>query len=243
LLAGNEVFFTARGEHLRAIEKDGLVVTSIAGDFTTHLNVKEKFEKIKDLDLIVLSVKTTQSERAIESILPQLSKKTIVMSPQNGIESEDKLKSAINPSAIIGGIAFIGADRYAPGKIRHTGAGFLTIGELDGQKSDRVIKISAVFKDAGVECRVTSNILKAKWEKLAWNVGFNALSAVTGNDVKELLKFAPTRKLVKSLMNEVVEVATVEGIAISKDISGKHISNTEKLGKIIPSGWREERAR
>jgi len=242
-LAGHEVYFSARGSHLASLRQKGLNVESIDGNFHLKIEAKQSFEHIPNLDLILVCVKMDDLKGILPIIRTQTGKETLIISLQNGVESDGILKEAVPADRLIGGIAFIGAGRNAEtGKIRHTAAGFITIGELDGKKTGRIETVRQAFEEAGVECRVTGRIKEAKWKKLVWNVGFNGLAAITGKPAHKLLEHEPTRKIVRNLMEEVVAVAERKGIAIEKSFLDKQIELTEKMGEVIPSMLQDVRA-
>ena len=57
--AGHDVTFVARGPHLAAIRDHGLVVTSVAGDFTVEpARVTDDAASIGEVDTVLLAVKT-----------------------------------------------------------------------------------------------------------------------------------------------------------------------------------------
>uniref|UniRef100_UPI0025C50AA5 ketopantoate reductase family protein n=1 Tax=Marinilabilia sp. TaxID=2021252 RepID=UPI0025C50AA5 len=56
--AGHDVTFIARGAHKEAIEKDGLEVKSINGDFlVTNVNVTDQIANAEQPELVIISVK------------------------------------------------------------------------------------------------------------------------------------------------------------------------------------------
>ncbi len=235
-LAGHEVYFSARGSHLESLQKKGLNVESIHGDFHLKIKAEKYFERIPNLNLILVCVKMGDLKGALPAIKAQAGGETLIISMQNGVESEEILKETVPESQLIGGIAFIGAGRDAgTGHIRHTAAGFITIGEMDGNKTGRIETIRQAFEEAKVDCKVTSRIKEAKWKKLVWNVGFNGLAAITGKPAHQLLEHEPTRKIVRHLMEEVAAVTERKGIAIEKSFLENQIKLTEKMGEVIPS--------
>ena len=63
--AGEDVFFIARGEHLRAIQQSGLRVESILGDFTIHpAQAASDPGQVGPVDAVLLGVKAWQVSQA-----------------------------------------------------------------------------------------------------------------------------------------------------------------------------------
>ena len=68
--AGRDVTFVARGPHLTAIRDHGLVVTSVAGDFTVEpARVTDDAASIGEVDTVLLAVKTAAWPRCSRSCL------------------------------------------------------------------------------------------------------------------------------------------------------------------------------
>ena len=232
---GNDLYFVARGKQLEAMQTGGLHIESIQGNMEIQANASERFDTIDQLDLILVCVKVGDTPSIIPQVREQAGKDTTVISLQNGVDGVTMLKEAVPCENIIDGIAFIGSNLYEYGKIRHTAAGSITIGELNGEKSERAERIRKIFDDAGIECRVTSKIHSAKWEKLIWNAGFNGLAAITDVPVGKLLSFEPTRKIVIGLMQEVIAIARKMDIEINPGSIERHLAVSEKMDNVIPS--------
>lgn len=235
-MAGHEVYFVARGEHLASIKRDGLVVESFNGDFTVRPSgASEHFEPLGGVDLVLVCVKRGDTADALGAIAGQVENETVVISLQNGLDADKEMAAVVEPSRIVGGIAFIGSAVSAPGRIRHTARGVVTIGEADGSQSERALKIQKTFEDAGIPCAVSPDIVGAKWDKLMWNVGFNGVCALTRGTVHKVLDHAPTADLARSLMEELVGVADELGINVNRSLVDKYIVNTRKGGDVTPS--------
>ena len=77
--------FIARGEHLKALCSQGLTVKSrLVGDFTIAAHVTDATLEIGFVDLILFCVKTYDTEREAEQILPLVGPETIVLPIQSG---------------------------------------------------------------------------------------------------------------------------------------------------------------
>lgn len=233
--AGHEVFFTARGEHLKALRAYGLMVRSCQGDFHVRPHAAEYFDPIEGLGLILICVKHKDTAALLPQLKEQAGAATAIISLQNGADSERFFIDAAGAEKVIGGIAYIGAALEGPGKISHTARGVVTIGELDGPPRPRTEAIKGMFEEAGVKCAISANIKKDKWEKLMWNAGFNGICALTRQPVHPLLNHPPTKIIIKKLMEELVLVAHAAGVPVNAALPEKYIENTLKGGEVYPS--------
>ena len=95
-----------------------------------------------------------------------------------------------------------------------------------------------MFQAAGVACDAVSDLRRARWEKLVWNIPFNGLSALLEKDVTDILHHLPSKELVKNLMLEVIAAANAQGLETPIDalkFSEQLISFTEDMDHYQPS--------
>ena len=94
--AGNDVTFIARGEHLKAMKRNGLSVKSILGDFQLE-NVKatERIQDVAGAELILLCVKAWQIRDVLPEIKSMANQNTVILPLQNGVSVIDELKQHI----------------------------------------------------------------------------------------------------------------------------------------------------
>src|SRR5262249_48177810 len=111
-------------------------------------------------------------------------------------------------------VTYIGSEIASPGEIRYSGGAEIVFGELDGSRSERARRVAACFEQAGIKHRLSTHIRHVKWDKLAWNAGFNAVSALTRRTVIQLLDRGPAESLVRDTMTEVSSVAFAQGIEL-----------------------------
>jgi len=244
--SGEDVTFLARGEHLKAIQEKGLYIKSINGDFNIKINAVEKPNANEKYDLIVIAVKSYDLPDACNNINGTVKNDTVLMSLLNGVDSEEIIGSIFGADNVIGSVAFIGSQILDAGVISHTASGMITIGELkppslpsptkgeDGGEG-RCDKILKIFERAKIPIKLSENIQKDIWAKMVWNTGFNAITALTGSLVSDVLSIPESRKIVEMAMKETVEVANKKGIKLSDDLVEKTISKTLKAGEIKTS--------
>ena len=100
---GHEVTFIARGAHLQAIQKNGLQIKSIHGDFiVSPAAAVANPAEVGAVDFVLVCVKTYDTESVARTMTPLVGAQTTVLSLQNGIDAAERLgKSSgwIMPSA------------------------------------------------------------------------------------------------------------------------------------------------
>jgi len=214
-LSGEKVLLVARRvEYVNAIKQKGLIIEERGNIQTIPIDITTDLTSIGEADLVLIFVKTYQTEKALKDSLSLKGERTIFLTLQNGLGNEEVLSKYIEPKNILLGITGQGATLIEPGRIRHAGWGKTFIGELDGRITPRVNQISDMFSKAGIETEVSTHIHDLVWEKVLINVGINALTALTGLKNGELLDYPETVRLMEALVSEAVEVARRKGILI-----------------------------
>lgn len=210
--AGNEVWFISRGERLKAYRTTGVRVESIDGDLeVVPLRAIKDPSSIGPVDLVLFTVKSTDTRKAAERAIPLVGPNTTVLAIQNGVENEAVIGEVLGEEHVVPGVAVIGVSMPEPGLVRHTNNGSITLGEISGEHSDRVKDTCQAFADAGVETRVSEDIRSVKWRKLVWNAAFNPIAALTGRRVLDLIEDDDSRTLAEEAMREAIAVGGALG--------------------------------
>jgi 2-dehydropantoate 2-reductase len=218
-LAGEDVTFIARGEHLRAIRTTGLRVDSRDGDFVIHpAKATDDVNDVGDVDLVIVGVKAWQVPEAARAMKPLVAKDTTVLPLQNGVDAAAQLVAELGPDAVIGGLCRIVSFVVEPGHIRH--AGFkpsIIIGELDNRPTQRIKTIEHVFKRAGLEITIAADIQVALWTKLLFIASFSGVGAMANAPAGVVRKDPKWRAYIVSAMQEIYALAHARGIKLPAD--------------------------
>lgn len=235
--SGQEVNFLLRRD-FEAVSRSGLRVFSINGDFELQtVRACRTPEEIGEVDLVLVGLKTFANYMYAELIAPLMGAGTQILTLQNGLGNEESLAELFGAESVIGGVAFLCSNREEPGTVHHLGAGRIIIGEYIKRDLKRLEDLARIFINAGVDCRVTSDLKRARWEKLVWNIPFNGLSALLMQSVDQLLAVSATRKLVYEIMLEVIRAANAQQLskAISDGYADAMMEFTDAMGVYKPS--------
>jgi 2-dehydropantoate 2-reductase len=217
--AGEDVSFVARGEHLAAIRTRGLRVQSaVEGEFAVRPPAFERLEGQPPADLVLFCVKSYDTEAAAELIRPVVGPATGVLSIQNGVDNEDRLTARLGPGHVMGGVAQVFATIAAPGVIRHTLLGRIVLGEMDHRERPRGPAFVAACERAGIPAELTRDPRRALWEKYVYLVAHAGMTALTRCPVGVLRAVPETRRLYRTLLEELAALARAEGIALGADV-------------------------
>ena len=229
---GADVSFIARGEHLKAMKQNGLLLKGDGEEiYLDPIMATDQPSEIGKADVVLFCVKLYDTETAAEVLKPLLGDNTMVISVLNGVDGPQRLERIVGPGRVIGGAAYASAYIEAPGIIKYKSTGGrLKIGELSGEISRRVDAFRTMCEPASFECEVTENIVGALWDKyilLATNAG---LSCLCRSPVGKIYNDADLLEVAINLMEEVQALALKQNIAIDPNV----IEQSVKWSKSLP---------
>lgn len=226
----NDVFFVARGKHLDAINRKGLSIKSGEGNFNLRIKASENPQDYKETpDLILLTVKSYDTDDAIEKIKPKLFKTTQILSLQNGIENYFRLADAFGENNVVRGFCGIAAEVIEPGIIS-TSPGEVIIGGNNGNISERIRSLQGVFEASNIKCKVSGNIERDVWLKFTWNCIFNIVTAITGKTVDTIFENPDSIQLCRNIFSEIRSIARIQKVELNSEDEIKIVDSSKELG-------------
>ena len=94
---GADVHFIARGRHLEAMRRDGLRIDGPQPVHVRDVKATEHPAEAGVMDVVMLGVKLWDTEQAIAQMRPMVGPRTAVISFQNGVLTDQYLRSAFDP--------------------------------------------------------------------------------------------------------------------------------------------------
>jgi 2-dehydropantoate 2-reductase len=240
--SNSNVSFLLRPRTLAAVKQNGLTIRSASGTFTVHPPAASDPRELSKPDLIILSVKAYDLDEVMAQLDPVLTDQTVILTLQNGVDTEDRLIARLKRDCVVGGVAFIYSKIAAPGVIDHYKKGAVAIGELMGHKSPRVLAIAEIFKQAGIPCQLTDDVRKSKWEKMCWNCVFNPLTVIVDDKVAKTLEHPEMLRVIHQIVEEVAAVAASVKVPLSPDMAEKVVRWTQEIRDIHTSMYDDWKA-
>ena len=237
------VSFLLRPSTLEAVKRNGLTIKSAKGNFTVHPPAASDPRQLATPDLIILAVKAYDLDEVMTQLEPVLTERTVILTLQNGIDTEDRIISRLHRDCVVGGVAFIYSKIVEPGVIEHYKRGGVAIGELMGHKSERVSQIAEMFKQAGISCQLSEDIRKSKWEKMCWNCVFNPLTVVIDDKVAKALDHPEMAGVIRQIVGEVAAVSAAVKVPLAPDMAEKVVKWTQELRDIHTSMYDDWKAK
>lgn len=241
---------TTNRQHIRSIVERGLLLEELDGTlegFRFASAVSDPADIREAVDVVLVTVKTYDTQLAIASIRSCCHHATIFLTLQNGIGNGERVAELVGPAAVLLGTTAQGATYVEPGKIRHGGNGPTFIGEFTGPATQRVDALVDLFNGAGLVTQASDAMEGHIWRKLLINVGINAITALTGIRNGGVADLEAARDLSRTAVEEAMAVARAKGIAVVADMVQQVLAvarataqNRSSMGQDVDFGQRTE---
>jgi len=211
----HDVVLVGRKLHVDAIKKHGLKISG-----KTDLNVKilatESVSKVfSPVDLLILAVKSYDTETAIKSTKSLIDRNTVIMSLQNGLDNVEKIQKIVKPDKIIVCITTHGVVFSKLGVVEHTGIGKTVIGCLNNEKTQFIDNLIDSFNECGIKTTFSNDINKEIWIKAIVNSSINPVTALFKCKNGYLIKNPVLGKIVEKICKESTAIANKNGLKLS----------------------------
>ena len=227
--AGHDVTFIARGSHLDAINKSGLQLnTVLLGDFHLDSPATDDMSSIGPVDLVIFAVKSWGTETAIEDMAGLVGENTLIISTQNGIDSERLISDAFGKEHVLGCTATVSSMITSPGVVTQAGGpGSLVVGALTEGQSARVNDLVTQCVTAGIAAKTHENIELAIWEKFTFICALSGMTALTRKPIGDIFAQESTTQMYLEVLSEVAEVGRATGIPLPQSIAADLLATTQ----------------
>jgi 2-dehydropantoate 2-reductase len=197
------VFLEKSNDIIKSLD-NGLNI--IAGNESENLQIgiSNKPNILKDCTIIIIFVKTYDTEEAVKGIVQEIDKTSIILSLQNGIGSKDIIAKHIPEDRIVYGSTSIGATRVNSNTVRLGGMGDVVIG---GANKESVAIVGRILKKAEFNVNISVNPDEVVWKKAIINAGINPLGALLGVPNGKIIETEYGRRLQEEIVREAVKVA------------------------------------
>src|ERR1700722_14665685 len=131
--AGAPVTLIARAPHAEAMAAGGLTIESFLFPKPEHICVEvgASAEAVGGAQIVLLCVKTVDTESAAQAIAPHLAPGAVVVSMQNGVDNVARIRAASGIDALAAAV-YVAVEMTAPGHVKHSGRGDLIVGRFPG---------------------------------------------------------------------------------------------------------------
>jgi 2-dehydropantoate 2-reductase len=217
-------------EHVDAINRHGLRILGHGGDRSVFVRARTSPHEVGKADVVLVQCKAFQTTEAVRQAASIFGKETLAISFQNGLGNEEAIGEVLGMERVLGGLTVRAGTVVEPGVIRNYSDLPTYIGELTGGTSSRARRIAAAFTEAGLETKVSQNIVRDLWKKLLINVGVSASSAIAGLNVRDTLSVPELLEIAMEAVDEAASVGRAAGVDLDADETRKMLARIASEG-------------
>ena len=215
--AGQDVTLIGRSERVQAINELGLEMDCKSFQEVLSIKASDDLSVLRDADLVLLSVKSLDTEKTIQAIASILPSHAVILSLQNGVANVDIATKWI-PNPVYAAVVYVATGMSGHRTMKHHGRGELYIGSLQpAQERDQenLAAICTLFESADVPCSIAQQIKKDMWLKFLVNCSYNAISGIGQITYGEMVRIPEILQQIDHITEEFLAIATAEGVLIS----------------------------
>jgi 2-dehydropantoate 2-reductase len=234
-LAGHDVTFIGRGEHLRTMQEKGLLLETPQGALhvTTARFVGEA-AAAGPCDIVLFAVKAYDIEAASAPLKPLVDGGATVVSVLNGVDHQDRIGAVLGTGKVLGGLALVSGVISAPGVIRYTSPmSALRFGEADGSMSARACAFRDACIGAGFGAEVVDDIRTAQWTKFVGLATNAALTSLVRLPAGYLYHDPEIVTMALAAFGEVANLARATGIGLPADAAERALALHQTFPKTM----------
>lgn len=218
--AGHPVTLIGREAHVQATLRDGLQLQMAGQMHSVKLAATTDVAAVREADLVLVCVKSTDTEAVARQIAPLLRPDALVLSLQNGVDNADTLARHIHHQPVVPAVVYVATAMPAPGVVAHYGRGDLVIGPrhaqaaADAAQQRQLQALVELFASAAVPVRISPDVMAELWSKLMVNCAYNAISGLAQQPYGRLAALPAILEVQRAVVREVVAVAQAAGVAM-----------------------------
>ena len=231
--AGVELSVVARGAQLAAIRANGLAIERPGGSLRARVRATDDPRELGPQDVVILTLKQHQLPAVLDSVQPLLGPDTAVVPPTTAIpywyfhelpgpfrnrqverlDPQGRQWRALAPGRVIGCVYWVASEVTAPGVIHHDGAlSRFPIGEPDGSRSERVLRLAEALAAGGLDAPVVPDIRGWIWAKMISSLCWNPVATLTLGTLSEMNARPEIMAIVRAMMQEADAMARRLGV-------------------------------
>jgi 2-dehydropantoate 2-reductase len=208
--AGADVAVLARPARVTVLKR-GLRVSGLI-DATAAVRVVTRGRDAGPVDYVLVAAKAQDTASILEALAGV--EADGVLSLQNGVAKDALLAAAFGPSRVIGAACAVGAGLLAPGHATLTMNGGTWVGEPQATASERVVRLAAALRAAGLPAWSVPDIRAVEWYKLCALLPGSLVTALSRRSYAEMALHPDLSRLFVAVMRETFGVMAAQGMTV-----------------------------
>ncbi|MBQ1203468.1 MAG: ketopantoate reductase family protein [Loktanella sp.] len=232
------VVFDPWEDHVNAINRDGLRITTKIGEERIALRAFSDPAGIGNCDIVIPFVKTGQTRAMMRLAVPVMTDNTLVATFQNGIGNVEAIRSVWPAQRIAYGLTTLTSELHGPGHIEASlstrGESFLWV--TDGVPQEPERRLCHLLSGVHAKVELDDNIDIRIWKKLVINCCYNPVCALFDCSVGDVIKLPSALSLFEQLTRELTAAAIANGVPLSYEKAMRYLAEVgQAAARHVPS--------
>lgn len=228
------VYFIARGAHLKAIQKNGLTVrTSSEGILHCRPTLATSdIDELPSLDACLVCVKSYDLKELTKHLRSKVSDRAEIVPLLNGIDIYDRIREELHTANVLPACVFIGTHIEEPGVISQDGGACkIVFGKASSETPTDAPIMVRIFRESSIKSEWHDDIYPSIWSKYIFIASFGLVTACFNKTLGQMMESGELSSMVCSIMNEILALATAKGIRLPASI----VEDSYRKGHDFPS--------
>ena len=226
-----QVYFIGRGEHLKAIQQQGLNLITDKEEFHCFPNIAtDNIRHIPTPDLYLLCIKGYDLDSAVTSISKNISADTIILPLLNGVDIYERIRTNLQKAIVSPASVYVSSSIEKPGTVRQKGPeGHIIFGKDPKHLGYNYKCLIEFFNKMGISNNWHDNPYPAIWEKYIFITAFSLMTAYSGKTIGAVLADDKLKRMTENIMKEVVLIGKAKNIDFRQDVVEKTLQKAQNF--------------
>ncbi len=234
------VNFIARGAHLDAIKKNGLILKPWENQPVKCIPnvVTDKVTDLAPVNLLIVAVKSYDLEDMIGSLKDKILPNTVIIPLMNGVDNAERIRKIIPKGIILPSTVYISSKIEEPGVVAMMGGLSRIVSGPDPEHPEYDSgEITRFFRNMGINFVWDENPYGAIWKKYMFIAPCALLTAASGKTINGMINDPELRESFTGIMKEIRAIAEKLNINVPSDSEEKSVKIAENIDKDAKSSF------
>ncbi len=237
------ITFIARGEHLEAIRRNGLILdTDKEKDLVCRPDLSVSHPEDAPIpDLCIIAVKGYDLDDVSSMISGHMKHDTVILPLMNGVDIRERIRKRVHTGLVLPACVYVSGNITAPGKVAQRGpAGYIIAGKDLDNPGREISDVATVFSEVGIDFRVIVDPYPEIWQKFLFITAYGLVTAWSRKSFGELLADPQLATLTKKIIDETAAVGRAKGIALPDDAEVKAMETGRKFPPVTRTSFQRD---
>ena len=228
----HKVYFIARGEHLKKIKEQGLILNMPGrkGIVCKPQDAQESILNIPTPDLIFLCVKGYDLKNALEEISKNVKPDTIIIPLLNGVDIYERVREKLKQCIVLPSCVYVGAHIEGYGQVSQDSENAQIItGKDPAYLNLDLEELKVLLEKMNIKCNFKDDSSQDIWEKYLFIASFALVTAYSEKSFGKVMEDAELKAMTRDIVGEITKIADKKGVKLSEGIEDNTISKANNF--------------